>query len=117
MLRQTRAAVPPAARRAQGQQPKEQSILLGAYNAEKPQPLRVLAVDNLARLADPDRMGYKAQQVYGSGDYCEEKRAKRTVKLQVKCCAFHDNETYVDSVEERAPCEYEMNVCSPWRAD
>ncbi|KAG6580370.1 ER degradation-enhancing alpha-mannosidase-like protein [Phytophthora cinnamomi] len=95
------------------QKPKELSILLGAYNAEKPQPLRVLAVDNLARLADPDRMGYMAQQLYGSGDYCEERGAPRMVKLQVKCCAFHDNETYVDSVEEKAPCEYEMNVCSP----
>ncbi|KAE8899330.1 Alpha-mannosidase I [Phytophthora fragariae] len=96
-----------------GQKPKELSILLGVYNAEKPQPLRVLAVDNLARLTDPDRMGYMAQQLYSSGDYCEERGARRSVKLQVKCCTFHDNETYVDSVEERAPCEYEMNVCSP----
>ncbi|KAK1947013.1 Alpha-mannosidase I MNS4 [Phytophthora citrophthora] len=96
-----------------GQEATEQSILLGAFNPEKPQPLRVVEVDNLARLTDPDRMGYMAQQRYNSGDFCEARGTQRSVSLQVKCCAFHDNETYVDSVEEKDPCEYEMNVCSP----
>ncbi|KAH7488208.1 hypothetical protein KRP22_009152 [Phytophthora ramorum] len=96
-----------------GQKAKEQSVLLGVYDAAKPQPLRVLALDNLSKLTDPDRMGYVAQQSYSSGDFCEARGARRSVKVQVKCCAFHDNETYVESVEERAPCEYEMNVCSP----
>ncbi|POM68764.1 ER degradation-enhancing alpha-mannosidase-like protein [Phytophthora palmivora] len=68
-----------------GQKTKDQSIILGLYETEKPQPLRVLAVDNLARLTDPDRMGYMAQQRYNAGDFLEEK----------------------------SPCEYEMNVCSP----
>ncbi|GMF12258.1 unnamed protein product [Phytophthora lilii] len=96
-----------------GQQAKEQSVLLGVYEPEKPQPLRVLAVDNLARLPDPDRTGYMAQQLYKGGEFCEATGARRSVKLQVKCCAFHDNETYVESVEERSVCEYELNVCSP----
>ncbi|OWZ23537.1 ER degradation-enhancing alpha-mannosidase [Phytophthora megakarya] len=96
-----------------GQKTQEQSILLGLYEAEKPQPLRVLAVEHLARLTDPDRMGYMAQQRYKAGDFCEERAARRSVQVQVKCCAFHDNETYVDAVEEKSPCEYEMSVCSP----
>ncbi|KAF4127309.1 PA domain-containing protein [Phytophthora infestans] len=96
-----------------GENTKENSIMLGVFNPQKPEPLRVLAVDNLARLADPDRMGYMAHQRYNSGDFCEAREARRSVKLQVKCCALHDNETYVDSVDEKAPCDYEMNVCSP----
>ncbi|KAG1712040.1 hypothetical protein DVH05_009280 [Phytophthora capsici] len=92
---------------------QEQSILLGVFNSKKPQPLRVVEVDNLNRLTDPDRMGYMAQQRYNSGDFCEARGTQRSVSLQVKCCVFHDNETYVESVEEKAPCEYEMNVCSP----
>ncbi|POM78793.1 ER degradation-enhancing alpha-mannosidase-like protein [Phytophthora palmivora] len=96
-----------------GQKTKDQSIILGLYETEKPQPLRVLAVDNLARLTDPDRMGYMAQQRYNAGDFCKARAARRSVKVQVKCCAFRDNETYVDAVEEKSPCEYEMNVCSP----
>ncbi|CEG36147.1 er degradation-enhancing alpha-mannosidase-like protein [Plasmopara halstedii] len=92
---------------------QEKSILLGTFDAHKPHPLRVLAVDNLARLADPDRMGYMAQQQYNSGDLCEYEGTRRSVKLQVKCCALHDNEAYIDSVEEKSQCEYELNVCSP----
>ncbi|ETM99847.1 hypothetical protein PPTG_18414 [Phytophthora nicotianae INRA-310] len=96
-----------------GENSEEKSIMLGVFDPQKPQPLRVLAVDNLARLTDPDRMGYMAQQRYSAGDFCEARGARRSVKLQVKCCALHDNETYVDSVDEKAPCDYEMNVCSP----
>ncbi|GMF37668.1 unnamed protein product [Phytophthora fragariaefolia] len=96
-----------------GHEPEELSIKLGVHNAERPQPLRVLPVDNIDRLEDPDRLGYMTQQRYGGGDFCEARGAPRSVKLQVKCCAFHDNETYVDAVEERSPCEYDVTVCSP----
>lgn len=87
--------------------------MLGVYDTSKPQPLRVVAVDNLERLPDPDRTGYMAQQRYNNGDFCEERGAKRSVKIQVKCCTFHDNETYVSGLQERSPCDYELHVCSP----
>ncbi|CAI5745687.1 unnamed protein product [Peronospora destructor] len=54
-----------------------------------------------------------AQQCYKSGDYCEVTGARRSVKIQVKCCSFRENETYIGLVEENLPCEYEINVCSP----
>ncbi|KAG7396220.1 hypothetical protein PHYBOEH_002600 [Phytophthora boehmeriae] len=92
---------------------KEESVILGRYNSEKPRPLRVLAVENLERLTDPDRMGYFTQQRYDGGDYCEARGGPRSAMIQVKCCAFRGNETYVDALEERSPCEYELSVCSP----
>ncbi|RLN72213.1 hypothetical protein BBJ28_00000531 [Nothophytophthora sp. Chile5] len=103
----------PASTSPSGTQQQEDSVLLGIYDTDKPQPLRVVAVENLARLADPDRMGYVAQQSYGSGAFCEARGAHRSVRVQFKCCAFHANETYVDALEERAPCDYELSVCSP----
>ncbi|RLN10965.1 hypothetical protein BBO99_00004338 [Phytophthora kernoviae] len=58
-------------------------------------------------------MGYFTQQRYNGGDYCDVRGGPRSAKIQVKCCAFRDNETYVDALEERSPCEYELSVCSP----
>ncbi|CAH0493601.1 unnamed protein product [Peronospora farinosa] len=54
-----------------------------------------------------------AQQRYKLGDYCDETGAPRAVNIQVKCCTFRDNETYIGFVEEKLTCEYEINVCSP----
>ncbi|KAI9911667.1 hypothetical protein PsorP6_008829 [Peronosclerospora sorghi] len=92
---------------------KRQSILLGVYNAKQSPFLRVVAVEHVARLADPDRMGYMTQQRYSDGDFCPAKNTRRAVSIQVNCCIFRDNETYVDVVEERSVCEYEVRVCSP----
>ncbi|TDH68517.1 hypothetical protein CCR75_000475 [Bremia lactucae] len=98
---------------AKGLNTPERNITLGVFDAHKAQSLRILAVDNLDKLADPSRMGYMVQQLYGSGDFCETQQAPRSVNLHVKCCVLHDNETYVEAVYERSPCEYVMNVCSP----
>ncbi|CAI5737485.1 unnamed protein product [Hyaloperonospora brassicae] len=91
----------------------EESILVGVHSATHPQAFRVVAVNNLLELADPDRMGYMAQELYNRGDFCEESGASRSVKVQVKCCLFRDDDTYIDSVNEHSPCEYELTVCSP----
>uniref|UniRef100_M4BK14 Protein OS9-like domain-containing protein n=1 Tax=Hyaloperonospora arabidopsidis (strain Emoy2) TaxID=559515 RepID=M4BK14_HYAAE len=73
----------------------EQSILLGVYSDDEPEPLQVVTVDNLLKLAEPDRMGYMTQELYSQGDFCEESDAPRSVMVQVRCCLFRDNETRI----------------------